>query len=127
MIFDILYKTLIGEKLLPVRFDKVHIFIRDYDRTRYLVLFGSEKYGFIYNRIRYFIVVKSSIRYVFCHNYVTIKIDSYDSLPLEGTLTFHNVIIRIGSVWKKDQNHHFYNRFSEKCSYRLSENNDNRL
>ena len=44
---------------------------------------------------RYFKGVKSGITYVFFHNYARIKVDSYDSLPLEITLTFHNVITRI--------------------------------
>ena len=42
-------------KPLCIRFDKIDGFIRVYDRTRYLVLFGSEKYDSIYNRIRYLI------------------------------------------------------------------------
>ena len=42
-------------KLLCIRFDKIDGFIRIYDRTRYLVLFGSEKHDSIYNRIRYLI------------------------------------------------------------------------
>ena len=45
----------------------------------------------------------------FSHNYAKIKVDSCDSLPLEKTLTFHNVIIHLGSVWSKDQNHYYYN------------------
>ena len=35
-----------------------------YDGTRYLVLFGSEKYDSIYYRIRYIICVKSGVTYV---------------------------------------------------------------
>ena len=58
-------------------------FIRVYDRTRYLVLFRAEKYDFIYNRIRYIIGVKSGITYAISHNYEKIKVDSFDSLPLE--------------------------------------------
>ena len=65
------------------------------DGTRYLVLFGSEKYDSIYNRIGYLISVKSGIRYIISHNYAKIKVDSYDSLPLKRTITFHNVIILI--------------------------------
>ena len=101
MIYNISYKTSIGAKPMCVRFDKVHRFIRVYDGTRYLVLFGSEKHDFTYNRIRYIIVVKSCIKYIFCHNYATISVDSYDYFSLEGTLTFHNVIINIKPVWNK--------------------------
>ena len=46
-------------------------------------MFGDEKYGFIYNRIRYLMGVKSGITYVISHNYAKINIDSYDSLPKE--------------------------------------------
>ena len=68
-------------------------------KSIYLVLFGYEKYDFNYKRIRYIIGVKSGIVYVFSHNYAKIKVDSYDSLPLEKTLTLHKVIILIQSVF----------------------------
>ena len=48
-------KTLIDPKHLRFRFNKIDGFIRIYDETRYLTLFGSEKYDPIYNRIRYLI------------------------------------------------------------------------
>ena len=47
LVFNISYKTLIGAKPLRIRFNKVDGFIRVYGGTRYLVLFGTEKYGFI--------------------------------------------------------------------------------
>ena len=43
LICNISYKTLIGVKPLRIRFDRVDGFIRIYDVTRYLVLFGPEK------------------------------------------------------------------------------------
>ena len=90
LVNDISNKNLFGSKPLPIRFDEVDGFIRVYDGTRYLTLFGSEIYDAIYNRIRYFISPKSDIKYVFFHNYAKIEIDSDDSLPLEKTLTFQN-------------------------------------
>ena len=51
---------------MRIMFDKIDGFIRVYRRTRYLVLFGAEKYDFIYNRIRYLAGVKSGITYVIC-------------------------------------------------------------
>ena len=48
-----LEQFLIGAKPLHIRFDEVDGFIRVSDRTRYLVLFGPEKYDAIYNRIRH--------------------------------------------------------------------------
>ena len=44
-----------------------------YDRTRYLVLFGSEKYDLISNRIRDLIGIKGGITYVIYHNYAKIQ------------------------------------------------------
>ena len=53
--------------------------------------------------------------YVFSLNYTKMKVDSYDSLPLEKILTLHNVIILIKSVLNKYQNQYYYNIFLEKC------------
>ena len=53
LVCDISNKTLTGAKPLHIRFNKVYGFIRAYDGTKYLVLFGPEKYYDIYNRIRY--------------------------------------------------------------------------
>ena len=49
LIYDISYITLIGSKPLRIRFDKTDGFIKIYDGTRYLILFGSEKYDAIYS------------------------------------------------------------------------------
>ena len=67
---------MIDAKPLPVRFNKINIFIKVYDGVRCLVLSGTEKYDLICNRIRHFIGVKSGIKYVFSHNYAEIKNDS---------------------------------------------------
>ena len=77
-----------------IRFDKIDgKHIKTYDGTKYLVLLGPEKYEAIYNRIRYLICLKSSNTYNFSHYFVKIKVDSYDSLPIEKRLTLHEVII----------------------------------
>ena len=76
--------------------------------ARHSVLFGAEKYDFIYNRIRHLIREKSGITYIISHNYAKLNVDSYDSLPLEKILTFHNVVILIKSVFNKDKNKNFY-------------------
>ena len=57
-IYDFLYKILIDAKALHIRFDKIDGFVRVYNGTRYLVLFSSENYDPIYNRIRYLITEK---------------------------------------------------------------------
>ena len=69
-----------------------------YDGIRHLVLFGSEKYDSIYNRIRYLIKVKSGISYIIFYNYGTINKDLYNSLQLEKTVTVRNFIILVKSV-----------------------------
>ena len=83
---------MIGAKSLCIRLDKIDGFIGTYDGTRYLVLFGSEKYDVIYNRIRYFISVNSSISYVFSHYYAKTNVDSSGILPIEKRLILHNVL-----------------------------------
>ena len=98
LVYNISYRCLIDSKALPIKFNKIDGLIRVYDGTRYLVLFASEKYDSIYNRIRYPICVKGGITYIISHNYAKIKVDSYNFLPLEKTMTFHNVIILIKSV-----------------------------
>ena len=98
LIYDILYKTLIDSKPLCIRFHKIDEFIRIYDGTRYLTLFGSEKCDTFYNRIRCLISLKSGITYIFSYYFAKIEVDSYDSLPIEKRLTLHNVIIHIKSV-----------------------------
>ena len=73
-----------------------------------------------------------------------IKVDSYNSLPLEKALTFHYVIIIIKFIFDKNKNiflllllfyYHFsyifkyiifYNIFLEKGLYKLPKNNDNK-
>ena len=109
---------MIGLKPLSIRFDKIDESIRMYDETRYFKLFGSEKYYAIYNRTKYLISLKSSVTYVFSHYCTKIKVDSYDSLPIEKTLTLCNVIIFIKSVFNKYD--YYHNIFQEKCSYQLT-------
>ena len=91
---------MIGAKPLRTRFDESDGFIRVYDGTRYLVLFCPEKYDVSYNRIRYLISQKGGIPFLY-QNYARIKIDWNE----EETLTLHNVIILIKSVFNKNPNH----------------------
>ena len=104
LVCNISYKSLIDYKPLRIRFSRIEGSIRVYDGTRCLVLSGSEKYDSIYKKIRYFISVKSCITYVISHNSAKIKVDSYDSLPPEKAMTFHNLIIFITVVFNKDKN-----------------------
>ena len=103
LIYDISCKTSNGAKHLRIRFDKIDGFIKIYNAIRYLVLHGPEKYDSIYNRIRYFIGPKSGITYIFSRYFPRIKVNSYDSLPIEKILTLHNVIIPIKLFLNKDK------------------------
>ena len=67
MIYEISYKYLIGSNIFRIRFNKTDGFFRIYDGTKYLTLFGSEKYNAIYNKIRYLISLKSDITYFFIY------------------------------------------------------------
>ena len=66
------------------------------------------------DRTKYLISKKSGITYSINHNFTIIRIDSYDSLPTEKILTFHNVIILIKSIVNKYRNNYYYNIFLEK-------------
>ena len=59
-------------------------------------------------------VKQSKIWYCICIFYkqTKTKVDSSNSLPLEKTPTFHNVIILINSVSENNQNHYYYKKFS---------------
>ena len=46
-----------------------------------------------FTTIRYLIGVKSGVIYVNSCNYAKIKVDSYDFLPSQETLTFHIILI----------------------------------
>ena len=85
LVYSISYKILIDSEPLHIIFDKIDGFIRVYNGTCYLVLFRSEKYYSIYERIKYFN----------SHNYAAIKVDSYDFLPLGKTMIFCNFTILV--------------------------------
>ena len=53
LIYKISYNTLIGLNHLRIRFNNMEGFIRVYEGTRYLVIFGSEYYDASFNMIRY--------------------------------------------------------------------------
>ena len=112
LICDISYKTFMCEKPWRIRFDEVNGFIKVYNGTRYLVvLFSPGWYDAIYSRIRYLISKSSGITDNVNHNFARIRIDSYNSLPVEKVLTFHNVTILIISVVNKNKNNYYYNIF----------------
>ena len=68
--------------LSRIRWDKIDGLVRVDDVTRYLALFRSEKYHYIYNRSRYLISVKSDFTDIISHNYA--KINSSKAKIFEG-------------------------------------------
>ena len=72
-----------------------------------LYYFVLKKYYVNCNRIRYLLSQKCGITYFFFHYYTKSKVDFYDVLPLEKTLTLHNVVIHIKSVLSNDPNCYF--------------------
>ena len=86
---------------------------------RSLVLVGREKYDFIYIKIRCLIGVKGGIAFVNFQSYAKIKVDSNDSLPLEKTMAFYNVLILIRWVFNKNKSNYYYSIFLGKAFYEL--------
>ena len=75
------------------------------------------------DRIKYLIGKKKScITDSINHDFAIIGIDSYDSLPMEKILTFHNVIVLIKYKYikytHKYKNNYCYNIFLEKGLYK---------
>ena len=114
MIYGISYKPLNDAKLLPIRFDKKDGFIRVYDGTRYLVLFGFENYLQLYKSKKQYNI------YVFSLLYEKSKLILSILYLWKKYLTLHNLIILIKRLLNKDQNHYCYNIFLEKCTYQLA-------
>ena len=89
---------------MRIRFDKIDRFIKIYDGIRYLVLLVHSWYDEICDSIKYLISEKSGIADSINRNFARIRIDSYNFLPTEKIFIFHNIIILIQSVVKKNKN-----------------------
>ena len=98
IIYDILCKTSMGAKPLRIRFDKIDGFIKINDKIKHLVLFDYSYCDKIRHKFRYLIREKSGITDSINHNFAKLRINSYDSLPVEEILIFHYMIILIKSV-----------------------------
>ena len=88
LIYDISYKTSSGAKPLRNRFDKIDRFIKIHGKIRYFVLFNYSYCDEICDKIKYLISKKSGITDSINHNFGRIRIESYDSLPIQKILTF---------------------------------------
>ena len=111
-----------GAKPLRVRFDKIDRFIEISDRFRCLVLYDYERDDAVYDGIRYLISEKSSIRDNINHNFATVRIDLFNSWPIEKILILHIFITLIKSVVSKNNYDYCCNKFLEKGSYKDKSN-----
>ena len=122
-VYDISYKTSTSAKPLRTRFDKIVGFIRvPGGEFRHLVSFSYGLFDKICGKIKYLISKKSGIADSINHNFGKIRIDSYNSLPIEKISDFHNVIILIKSVVDKNKNDYYYNIFLEESSFKNKSN-----
>ena len=109
-----------GPKALRIRFDKIDRFIIILDgKTKHLVLLDYGLFDKICDKIEYREKSeKSGITDSINHNFGKIRIDSYNYLPTQKILTFHNVIILIKSVVNNNKNEYYYNIIFEKGLYK---------
>ena len=110
LIYDISCKTSTGAKPLRVRFDKIDDLLKfmiKLDIQYYLIIVIVIKFV-IRSNILCLIKEKSGIADSINHNFGRIRIDSYDSLPIERILTFHDAIILIKLVVNKNKNQYYY-------------------
>ena len=115
-------KTSTSAKPLRNMFDETDGFIKIYDGIRYLVLFDYGCCDKICDRIKYLISEKGGITDSINNDFARIRIESYNSLPIEKILTFHSVIILIKPVLNKNKNNYYYNIFLEKGLYKDKSN-----
>ena len=78
-----------GPKPLRIRFDKIDEFIKVCSgEFRHLVLFDYGLFDKSCDKIKYLINEKSGIMNSINHSFGKIRIDSYNSMPIEKILTF---------------------------------------
>ena len=118
LIYNISYKMFVVEKPQRIWLDKIEGFIKTDNENRYLILFECNE---IYDKIRYLISKKSGIKYSISYNFPRIRNDSYNSLPIEKILTFHNVIILIKSIVNENKNHYLI-YYTKRFVQRLENN-----
>ena len=71
-----------GANTLQIRYDKIDGFIKIRNKIKYLILF-NEWCDKICDRTKYLINEKSGIADNINHKFTIIRIDSYNSLPIE--------------------------------------------
>ena len=88
LIDDISKKTFMGLIPLRIRFEKIDGFIKIYDGIRYLVILDRNWLDKICDSIKYLISEKGGITDIINHNFARIRIDSYNSLPVQKNNDF---------------------------------------
>ena len=84
---------------MHIRFNKINEFIRVCgNEFRYLLLFDYRLFDKICDKIKYLISEKSGIADSINYNFRKIRVDSYNSLPIEKILTFHNFIFSLSQL-----------------------------
>ena len=68
---------------LCIRFEKIDGFIKIYDGIRYLVILDRNWLDKICDSVKYLISEKGGITDIINHNFARIRIDSYNSLPVQ--------------------------------------------
>ena len=63
-----------------------------------------KKYNYVWNGIKSKIEEVSSGKCDYEKDYMKIKLNSYDNLPLNKPLKFHNMTLTIRSVFEQDRN-----------------------
>ena len=87
-------------------------------KNKHLVLFDYGVFSKICEKINYLISKKSGTENSVNDNFGKIRIDSYNFFPIKKILTFHNVLILMKSVAKKNKNNYYYNIFLENVLYK---------
>ena len=83
LIYGISYKTPTGAKPPRIRFNNIDGFSKTHNGIWYLVLFDHWQFDKIRDRIENLISEKSGTADSINHNFGKIRIDSYNSLPIE--------------------------------------------
>ena len=100
-----------------IRFNKIDRFIKIHNKIRYIALF-DEWCDKICDRIKHLTSGKSDTIDSTDHNIGRNRIDSYNYLPAEKILTFHNAVLLIKSAFNSNKNQYYYNIFLEKGSHK---------
>ena len=118
-VYENSYKNSTGPKPLSIRFNKIDEFSRVHSgEFRHLIFFDYVLLDKICDKVKYLICEKIGITDSINQNFGEIRIDSFNSLLIEKTLTFHHVLIHIKSVVNKNKNEYYCNIFLEKGSYK---------